>query len=54
MNTSALIFAILFILYVLFWIISISSSEPYPKELQDKEDEELLEKFKEHKKSQDK
>lgn len=53
MNTSALIFATLLVLFVCFWIYALATSEPYPKELQDKEDEELLEKFKEQK-SQDK
>lgn len=54
MNTSALIFATLFVLFVCFWIYALVTAKPYPKELQDKEDEELLEKFKEHKKSQEK
>ena len=54
MNTAALIFATLFVLFVCFWIYALATAEPYPKKLQDKEDEELLKKFKEHKKSQDK
>ena len=38
-----------FLLSVLTFIYMIKTAQPYPKELQDAEDEELLRKFKEYK-----
>lgn len=48
---TLIILAIVGLIAIVYMVLT---AQPYPKELQDKEDEELIEKFKEHKKSQDK
>jgi len=52
MNTSTLIFIILFVLFVLFWVYALATAEPYPEELEREEEERILKIFEEYKKSQ--
>ena len=53
MNTSALIFIALLVIFVVFWAYALFTAEPYPEELEKEEDERILKLFNEYKKSQE-
>jgi len=52
MNTSALIFIALLVIFVVFWAYALFTAEPYPEELEEEDNKRILKLFKEHKKSQ--